>query len=268
MQYRTWCLYSLGCTAGRTRRTGPRPPCRLRPPGPRPGWCSRQWSPAWASRRACSCQAPPGAGPAPWTRCQGWSRPRPTSGSVWWPRLRNEPTWNCVIEGTVWDCVENSLVISPALEMYRAKKKEDPRVGWVLPPKLHRMFLCIFIITGLENVCWFVDSPILFILLYLVLGVGQLRQTSRDRDLMLVVSHHVQASLYLRRTFSRCLTSQSFCIFCKKCTLGVSSGVRVLSDKDWRAGPGPPLRWSWPSLGSEMCPPSQPGSTHSNEDWS
>ena len=37
--------------------------------------------------------------------------------------------------------------------------------------------------------------------LYLVLGMSQLRQSSGDRDLMLVVSHHVKASLSLRRTF-------------------------------------------------------------------
>ena len=35
--------------------------------------------------------------------------------------------------------------------MYRAKKKENPGVSWVLSPKLHRMFLCIFIITSLKK---------------------------------------------------------------------------------------------------------------------
>ena len=87
------CFYSQGCTEGRTRRTGLRPPCRRQPPRLRPGLCSHRWSLAWAWRRVCSCPAPPEAGPALWTRCQDWSRPRPASGSVWWPEWRNELTW-------------------------------------------------------------------------------------------------------------------------------------------------------------------------------
>ena len=71
------------------------------------------------------------------------------SGEMSWPG--NEDQFSLRYE----DDVQDSLVISPALKVYGAQKKENPRVGWVLSPKLHRMFFCIFIITSLKHGCSF-----------------------------------------------------------------------------------------------------------------
>ena len=80
--------------------------------------------------------------------------------------------------------------------MYGTKEQENSCVGRVLSPKLHRVFFCIFIITSLKSLLrQFVFPYISFVSLYLILGVSQFRQTSRNRDLMLVVCHHDIASL-------------------------------------------------------------------------
>ena len=42
------------------------------------------------------------------------------------------------------------LVISPALEVYRGEEQENPRVGGILSPELHRVFLRILIIPRLK----------------------------------------------------------------------------------------------------------------------
>ena len=43
----------------------------------------------------------------------------------------------------------HSLVISPALKVYRGEEEEDARVGRVLPPQLHAVLLRVLVVPGL-----------------------------------------------------------------------------------------------------------------------
>ena len=44
------------------------------------------------------------------------------------------------------------LVVSPALEVYGGEEEENPRVGGVLSPELHRVFLRILVIPRLKKI--------------------------------------------------------------------------------------------------------------------